>query len=55
MRRLHKKLDGVRFGIKSRPGVRKLMRAKKNRAERRAARVDPEAQPMYGRYKGYEA
>jgi len=28
-------------------------RTQKNRAERRAARIDPETQPTYGRYSGY--
>lgn len=47
------KADGAVFNPKCRR--QKFLRKRKNRAERRAAKQDPETQPMYGKYKGWDA
>lgn len=47
------KADGKLFNPKCRR--QKFLRRRKNRAERRAAKSNPETQPMYGKFKGWDA
>jgi len=46
------KADGKQFSIRK---SNAFLRKRKNRAERQAAKRDPETQPMYGKYKGWDA
>jgi len=40
-------------GTKRRPKINKLRRRWKHKAERRAAKLDPETMPRYNKYSGY--
>ena len=51
--RLGEQQNQAKLGLRSRPRVRKLARRRKNKAERRAAKSDPERAATYGRYNGY--
>jgi hypothetical protein len=51
IRRLGEQADGK---SKRKNDYHSLLKKNKNKSERRRAKLDPETQPAYGKYKGWE-